>query len=172
MGVHDRLSDEVSDGLIGEMAFDFIPGSDQTAGAFELQVHEGAQRTEDVVADGVLPTHEEPLGMAELLEGTMERTRCPSAGDARGEKSPGPLPFAFFFVGRTVRSASRRGFYRPFETPSDARSPHPAVRPRGKPCNAPPCIWPSRVCSAYAWSKRPIWPRTTPPQASQCVSSD
>ena len=94
--VRDRLSDEVSDGLIGEVAFDFIPGSDQTAGAFELQVHEGAQRTEDVVADGVLPTHEEPLSMTELLEGTMERTRYPSAGDARVERSPGPLPFAFF----------------------------------------------------------------------------
>ena len=96
MRVHNRLPDEVSDGLIGEVAFDFIPGSDQTAGAFELQVHEGAQRTEDVVADGVLPTHEEPLGMAELLEGTMERTRYPSAGDARGEKSPGPPSCAFF----------------------------------------------------------------------------
>jgi hypothetical protein len=27
-------------------------------------------------------------------------------------------------------------------------SPHPAVRPKGKPCNVPGCIWPSRACLA------------------------
>ena len=67
MRAHDRLPDKVSDGLIREVAFEFIPGSDQTACALELQVHERPQRTEDVVANGVLPTHEEPLGMAGVI---------------------------------------------------------------------------------------------------------
>jgi hypothetical protein len=40
-------------------------------------LQESPQRTEDVVADGVLPTHEEPLGMAELLEGTMVALDAP-----------------------------------------------------------------------------------------------
>jgi len=45
---HDRLPDKVSEGLIREVAFEFIPESDQTAGALELQVHERTQRTEGV----------------------------------------------------------------------------------------------------------------------------
>ena len=75
--VSDRLPDKARDGLIRQVAFEFIPGSDQAAGAFDLQVQESPQRAEDVIADGLLPTHQEPLGMAELLEGTMVTLDAP-----------------------------------------------------------------------------------------------
>jgi hypothetical protein len=91
-----HLVDEGSDRLVNEVAFEFIPTGNQATAASLLQLEEGAQDAEDVIANGPLPAHEELLGMAELLEGPMERTRCPSADDARGERSPGPLSFAFF----------------------------------------------------------------------------
>jgi hypothetical protein len=94
--VGDCLPDKVSDGLVGEVTLEVIPGRDQAARAFELQLHESAQCTEDVVTDGVFPTHEEPLGMTDLLERTMERTRCPSADDERGRRIPEPPSCTFF----------------------------------------------------------------------------
>jgi hypothetical protein len=94
--VSDRLPDKVRDGLIRQVAFEFIPGSDQAAGAFELQVQESPQRTEDVVTDGVLPTHEEPLGMADLLEGTMVALDAPMLTMNVAEEALGQLHALFF----------------------------------------------------------------------------
>jgi hypothetical protein len=73
------------------------------------------------VTDGVFPTHEEPLGMTDLLERTMVALDAPVLTMNVVEKSLSHL-HALFFVGRTARGASRRGFYRPFETPSQNRT--------------------------------------------------
>lgn len=75
--VSDRLRDKARDGLIRQVAFEFIPGSDQAAGAFDLQVQERPQCAANLIADGLLPTHQEALGMAELLEGTMVALDAP-----------------------------------------------------------------------------------------------
>jgi hypothetical protein len=94
--VRDRLPDKVSDGLIGEVTLEVIPGSDQAAGAFELQLQESPQRAEDVVADGLLPTHEGALGMAELLEGTMVALDAPVLTMHVAKKALGYLHALFF----------------------------------------------------------------------------
>jgi hypothetical protein len=94
--VRDRLPDKVRDGLIRQVAFEFIPGSDQSAGAFGLQVQESPQRTEEVVADGLLPTHAKPLGLAELLEGTMVALDAPMLAMHVAKVALGHLHALFF----------------------------------------------------------------------------
>ena len=66
-----HLVDEGSNRLVNEVAFEFIPTDNQATGASLLQLEEGAQGAEDVIANGPLPAHEELLGMADLLEGPM-----------------------------------------------------------------------------------------------------
>jgi hypothetical protein len=59
-------------------------------------VQESPQRTEDVVADGMLPTHKEPLAMAELLEGTMVALDAPVLTMHVAEETLGHLHALFF----------------------------------------------------------------------------
>ena len=66
-----HLVDEVSNGLVNEVSFEFIPAGDYATGASFLQFEEGAQGTEDMIANGPLPAHEELLGMADLFEGPV-----------------------------------------------------------------------------------------------------
>jgi hypothetical protein len=63
-----HLLDEVADRLVNEVAFEFIPAGDQATGASLLQLEEGAQGAEDVIANGPLPAHEESLRMAGLCD--------------------------------------------------------------------------------------------------------
>ena len=60
------LLDKVGYGGIGEVAFETIPAFDLAAPALEFEFHERPQATEEVVADGLFATHEEPLGVTEL----------------------------------------------------------------------------------------------------------
>ena len=65
------LLDEVCHGRIGKVAFEAVPAFDFSALALEFEFHERTQATEEMVAGGLLATHEEPLGVADLLEGAM-----------------------------------------------------------------------------------------------------
>ena len=65
------LLDEASDGCIGEVTFEAVPALELAAPALEFEFGEGPQATEEVVADGLPATHEEPFGVADLLERTM-----------------------------------------------------------------------------------------------------
>ena len=67
----DHLPDEASDRLVNEVAFEFIPTANQATGTLLLQLEEGAQGAEDVIADSPLLAHEELLRMADLLKGPM-----------------------------------------------------------------------------------------------------
>ena len=53
-----HLLDEVSDRLVNEVSFEFIPTANQASGAFLLQLEEGPQGAEDMIANGPLPAHE------------------------------------------------------------------------------------------------------------------
>ena len=66
-----HLLDEVSNRAVDEVPFKFIPAGDQATEASLLQLEEGPQGAEDMIANGPLPAHEEPLDMAGLLEGPM-----------------------------------------------------------------------------------------------------
>jgi hypothetical protein len=66
-----HLVDEGANRLVNEVAFKFIPTGNQATGASLLQLEEGAQGAEDVIANGPLPAHEELLCVADLLEGPM-----------------------------------------------------------------------------------------------------
>jgi hypothetical protein len=66
-----HLVDEVSDRLVNEVAFEFIPTGNQSPAASLLQLEKGAQGAEDMIANGPLPAHEEPLRMAGLLDHPM-----------------------------------------------------------------------------------------------------
>ena len=63
--------DEVSDGLVNEVSFEFIPTGNQATRASLLQLEEGAQGAEAMIANGSLPAHEELLRVADLLNGPM-----------------------------------------------------------------------------------------------------
>ena len=65
------LLDEVGHDRVGEVAFEAVPAFDLPAPALEFEFHERTQATEEMVADGLPAPHEEPFGVAELLEGPM-----------------------------------------------------------------------------------------------------
>ena len=116
-----HLLNEGSDRLVNEVAFEFIPTANQATGTLLLQLEEGAQGAEDVIADGPLPAHEELLRMADLLEGPMVAFNGPVLSvDMHGVTIGDFHPL--FFRGRIVRSVSRRCSYRPFETHSQSRT--------------------------------------------------
>ena len=77
-----HLLDEGSDHLVNEVAFKFIPTGNQATGTSLLQLEEGAQGAEDMIANGPLPAHEELLGMAGLLEGPNLQWRDRSKPEA------------------------------------------------------------------------------------------
>ena len=66
-----HLVDEVCDRVVNEVALEFIPTGNQATGASFLQLEEGAQGAEDMIANGPLPAHEELLRVAELFNGPM-----------------------------------------------------------------------------------------------------
>ena len=66
-----HLLDEDSDRSVNEVAFECIPRGDQATRASLLQLEEGPQGTEDMIANGPLPAHEELLGVADLFNGPM-----------------------------------------------------------------------------------------------------
>jgi Transposase IS66 family len=66
-----HLLDEVSNRAVDEVAFEFIPTGNQATGASLLQLEEGPQGAEDMIANGPFPAHEELLRVAGLLNGSM-----------------------------------------------------------------------------------------------------
>ena len=67
----NSLLDEVGHDGIGEVAFEAVPVLDLSTPALKFEFDKRAQATEEMVADGLLAAHEEPLRMADLLEGAM-----------------------------------------------------------------------------------------------------
>ena len=61
------LLDEVCHDSIDEVAFEAVPALDLAALALEFEFEKRPQATEEVVADGLLATHEKAFGMADLL---------------------------------------------------------------------------------------------------------
>ena len=71
------LLDEADDGGIGEATFEGVPTFDLATPASNFELAERPQGAEKVVADGLLPTHEEAFGMADLFESTMVTLDAP-----------------------------------------------------------------------------------------------
>jgi hypothetical protein len=74
------LLGEVGHGNIGKVAFEAVPAFDLSAPALEFQIHECTQATEEMVADGLLPTHEESFGVTDLLARTVIALNAPGQG--------------------------------------------------------------------------------------------
>lgn len=91
-----HLVDEASDRMVDEVAFKFIPTANQASGASLLQLEEGPQGAEGMVANGPLPAHEELLGMTGLLEGPMVALHAPVLTMNVMEKALGHLHTLFF----------------------------------------------------------------------------
>ena len=90
------LSDEVSYCVIKEVAFERVPAFDLAAPAAHFQLSKRAQDTEEVVADGSLPAHEELLGSADLLDGAMVAFDAPVLAMHVLKTSQGDLHALFF----------------------------------------------------------------------------
>ena len=71
------LLDEADDGGIGEATFEGVPTFDLATPASNFELAERTQATEEEVADGLLATHKEPFGVADLFEGTMVTLDAP-----------------------------------------------------------------------------------------------
>ena len=93
-----HLLDEGSNRLVNEVAFECIPTGNQATGTSRLQLEEGPQGAEDVVANGRLPAHEELLGVADLLEGPVIAFNGPVLPVDMHEVSVGDF-HALFFCG-------------------------------------------------------------------------
>src|SRR3954451_19518564 len=91
-----HLLDEVSDRMVNEVTFEFIPTGNQATRASLLQLEEGPQGAEDVVANGRLPAHEELLGVADLLEGPVIAFNGPVLPVDMHEVSVGDFHALFF----------------------------------------------------------------------------
>ena len=96
------LFDEVSHGVIGEVTFEAVPAVDLAAPALEFQLHERTQATEEMVADGLLATHEEPFGVADLLEGAMVALDGPVLPVGMIEEVPSHFHALFFRGSKTA----------------------------------------------------------------------
>ena len=90
------LLDEVSHGVIGEMTFEAVPTLDLPAPALEFEVGERTQATEEMVADGLLATHKEPIGVADLFEGPVVALDSPVFLMGMMEGVPGDFHALFF----------------------------------------------------------------------------
>ena len=71
------LLDEAGHDRVGKVTFEAVPAFDLAAPALEFQFHERTQGAEEMVADGLLATHEEAFGVADLLDGTMVALDAP-----------------------------------------------------------------------------------------------
>ena len=90
------LLDEVRHDRVGEMTFEAVPALDLSAPALEFEFDERTQATEEVVADGLLATHEEPFGVANLLDGAVIALNGPVFLMSLREGAPGNLQALFF----------------------------------------------------------------------------
>ena len=90
------LLDEVGHDCVGEVTFEAVPAFDLSTPALEFQLHERTQTTEEMVADGSLPTHEELFGVADLFDGTMIALDGPVLLMSLGEGVPGHFHALFF----------------------------------------------------------------------------
>src|SRR3954452_23057789 len=78
------------------MTFERVPAFDLSAPALDFQLHERTQGAEKMVADGGFPAHEELLGMADLLDGTMVTLDAPMLAMHVTASNPRQLSCAFF----------------------------------------------------------------------------
>ena len=90
------LMDEVCHDGVGEMTFEAVPAFDLAAPALEFQLDERTQATEEMVVDGSLPTHEEPLGVADLFNRTMITLDGPVFAMGMAEGMPSHFHALFF----------------------------------------------------------------------------
>ncbi len=90
------LLDEAGHDGIGEVTFEPIPALDLAAPALEFEFDERTQATEEVVADGLLAAHEEALGVADLLDGTMITLNAPVFLMGMMEGAPSHFHALFF----------------------------------------------------------------------------
>ena len=90
------LLDEVGHDCIGEVTFEAVPALDLSAPALEFQLHERTQATEEVIADGLPAAHEEALGVADLLDGTMIALDGPMLPVGLMERAPSDFHALFF----------------------------------------------------------------------------
>ena len=95
MKVHS-LPDEVGHSVVEEMTFERVPAFDLSAPALDFQLHERTQSAEKMVADGGFPAHEELLGMADLLDGTMVTLDAPMLAMHVTEVTQGNFHALFF----------------------------------------------------------------------------
>ena len=90
------LLDEVRHDRVGEMTFEAVPALDLSAPALEFEFHERTQATEKVVADGLLATHEEPFGVANLFDGAVIALNGPVLLMRMSEGGPRDFHALFF----------------------------------------------------------------------------
>ena len=87
---------EVGDCFVGEVTFEVVPAFDLTAPALEFHLHEGTQTTEEMVAHGPFPAHEELFRSTDLLARTMVAFDAPVLAMDIPEGAKGNFPALFF----------------------------------------------------------------------------
>ena len=91
-----HLLDEGSNRVVDEVTFEVIPTGNQPPRASLFELEEGAQGAEDMIADGPLPTHEELLSVADLLDRAMVSFNGPVLLADVHEVPPGDFHALFF----------------------------------------------------------------------------
>ena len=96
MRVGNHPFDKGGQGLIGEVAFELIPGTDLPTEATHFELEERSQATEDVVMNRALPAHEEAADVADLLERVVVALDLPLQAADVPEVAKGDLHALFF----------------------------------------------------------------------------